>query len=611
MNEPDPPPAAFRRNLLLAGALLGLAAVAAYHGTFAVPFLFDDKTAITDNPTIRQLWPLTPALSPPNDGSGVTGRPLVNLSLALNHALSGEAVWSYHALNLLIHLGAGLALFGLVRRILRQPAVPERLRADALPVGFTVAALWLVHPLLTESVTSIIQRTESLMGLCYLFTLYGFIRGVQSVRPAGWLGLSVATCLLGMTAKEVMVSAPLVVFLADRTFVAGTFREAWRQRWRYYLGLAGTWLALGWLVLHAGGSRGEAAGFGLGVTPWTYALTQCQAILLYLKLSVWPHPLVFDYGTDVVRHLGDVWWQAVLLLLLLVGTGWALVRRPITGFLGACFFLILAPSSSVVPLVSQTMAEHRMYLPLAAVLTLGVTAAYARTGRAALGAALVVVAGFAALSIERNRDYRSELALWTDTVAKVPGSARAHLDLSEILINAGQPAAALIHAAEAVRLHPNSAEAQNNVGIALMQLGRTADAIGYCREALRLRPDYAKAHSNLGIALLKSGQLPAAITEFEVALRLEPGLSDTPVLRRNLGIALLKSGRLPEAIAQFEAVLQADPNSVEAHYSLALALGLSDRVAEAAEHLEAVLRLKPDHAAARAALDALPADRRP
>jgi hypothetical protein len=135
VNEPAPSPAASRRNLLLAGALLGLAAVAAYHGTFAVPFLFDDRTAIMDNPTIRQLWPLTPALSPPNDGSGVTGRPLVNLSLALNHALSGKAVWSYHALNLLIHLGAGLALFGLVRRILCQPAVPERLRADALPLA--------------------------------------------------------------------------------------------------------------------------------------------------------------------------------------------------------------------------------------------------------------------------------------------------------------------------------------------------------------------------------------------------------------------------------------------------------------------------------------------
>jgi len=610
VNAPVPPPAASRRNLLLAGALLGLAAVAAYHGTFSVPFLFDDRTAILDNPTIRQLWPLTSALSPPNDGSGVTGRPLVNLSLALNHALSGEAVWSYHALNLLIHLGTGLALFGLVRRTLRQPAVPERLRADALPVGFTVAALWLVHPLLTESVTSIIQRTESLMGLFYLLTLYGFIRGVQSARPSGWLGLSVAACLLGMTAKEVMVSAPLVVFLADRTFVAGTFRAAWRQRWRYYLGLAGTWLVLGWLVLHAGGSRGTAAGFGLGVTPWTYALTQCQAILLYLKLSVWPHPLVFDYGTDVVRHLGDVWWQAGLLLLLLGVTGWALVRRPLGGFLGACCFLILAPSSSVVPLVTQTMAEHRMYLPLAAVLTLGVTAAYARAGRAALGAALVLAAGFAVLTIRRNQDYRSELALWTDTVAKAPGNARAQLNLSEILINAGQPAAALDHAAEAVRLHPTSAEAQNNVGIALVQLGRPADASGYCREAFRLRPNYAKAHSNLGIALLKSGQLPEAITEFEAALRLDPGSPDTLTLRHNLGIALLASHRLPEAIAQFEAVLQANPDSVETHYYLALALGLSDRLTEAAEHLEAVLRLKPDHADARAALEALPIDRR-
>lgn len=610
MKAPAPRPAASRRNLLLAGGLLVLAAVAAYHGTFAVPFLFDDKTAITDNPTIRQLWPLTTALSPPNDGSGVTGRPLVNLSLALNHALSGEAVWSYHALNLLIHLGAGLALFGLVRRTLGQPAVPERLRADALPIGFTVAVLWLVHPLLTESVTSIIQRTESLMGLCYLLTLYSFIRGIQSARPAGWLALSVATCLLGMTAKEVMVTAPVIVLLFDRTFASGTFREAWRQRWRYYLALAGTWLVLGWLVLHAGGSRGEAAGFGLGVTPWTYALTQCQAILLYLKLSLWPHPLVFDYGTEVVRHLADVLGQAVLLLLLLVGTGWALVRRPLGGFLGAWFFLILAPSSSVVPLVSQTMAEHRMYLPLAAVLALGVTAAYARLGRAALGAALVLAAGFAVLTIQRNQDYRSELALWTDTVAKAPGNARAHLNLSEVLINAGEPADALVHAAEAVRLHPTSAEAQNNVGIALMQLGRPEDAIGYCREALRLRPTYVKAHSNLGIALLKSGQLPAAIMEFEEAIRLEPGSADTPALRRNLGIALLKSGRLPEAIAQFESVLEADPGSVEVHYSLALALGISERLDEAAEHLETVLRLQPDHADARAALEALPIDRR-
>ena len=595
--KPAPAPTAnpgevSRRNLLLAGGLLVLATVIAYHNTFAAPFIFDDKLAIVDNPTIRQLWPLTEVLSPPANGSGATGRPLVNFSFALNHAISGQAVWSYHALNLLVHIGAGLALFGFVRRTLLLPRLPERLRAASLPLSLAVAGLWLVHPLLTESVTSLVQRTESLMGLFYLLTLYGFIRG-------WWIG-SVLACLAGMACKEVMVTAPLVVLLYDRTFVAGTFREAWRQRWRYYLGLAGTWLLLGALVWSAGGHRGGGAGFGLGATTWTYLLTQCRAIVLYLKLSVWPHPLVLDYGTGLVGSLPEVLPQALLLLALLTGALWAGVRRPAAGFPALCFFLILAPSSSVLPLVGQTMAEHRMYLSLAAVLTLAVVATYAILGRAAWVVLGLVAIGLGALTVDRNRDYRTDAGIWEDVVRKQPGNFRGHYNLgTELAKEPGRQPEAIAHYEEALRLMPDYAEAHFNLGTDLAKFpGRLPEAIAHHGEALRLKPDYAEAHNNLANELAATpGRLPEALAHYEAALRLKPDYAEA---HNNFAVQLAAiPGRQQEAMAHYAEALRLKPDFAEAHHNLAMELAKDPgRLPQAIAHYEAALRLKPDYAEA-------------
>ena len=233
--------------ILFAGGLLACVALVAYQNSFSVPLIFDDLPAIRDNPTIRQLGS---ALSPPH-GSGlpVDGRPVVNLTLAINYAFGGLEVRGYHLVNLAIHLAAALVLFGIVRRTLRQPAWRQRYQDAALPLAFMSAALWAVHPLQTEAVTYVVQRAESLMGLLYLLTLYGFIRSADPGASRGWPILAIASCGLGMASKEVMVSAPLMVLLYDRTFVAGSFREAWRQRRGLYAGLAASWLLLGWLVL--------------------------------------------------------------------------------------------------------------------------------------------------------------------------------------------------------------------------------------------------------------------------------------------------------------------------------------------------------------------------
>ena len=128
-----------RRSWTLpAGGLIVAAVIAAYGNSLAGPFIYDDVKAIVENPTIRRLWPLGPVLSPPGEGQTVSGRPLLNLTLALNYALSGLDVWSYHAANLAIHLAAALLLFGVLRRTFCLPALAGRL---GLPSGATGLAL--------------------------------------------------------------------------------------------------------------------------------------------------------------------------------------------------------------------------------------------------------------------------------------------------------------------------------------------------------------------------------------------------------------------------------------------------------------------------------------
>lgn len=626
-----------RRAIALAGACIALAALAAYWNSLSVPFLFDDSSMIVENPTIRHLSDLGRVLAPPNTGSGVTGRPLINLSLAVNYALGGLAVGGYHATNLCVHVLAALALFGLVRRTLLFP-VMARFSGDALPVAIAVALVWTLHPLLTESVTCVAQRTELFLGLFYLLTLYCFVRGAQSAAPAAWYALAVASCALGMASKEVMVTAPVMVLLYDRTFVAGTFRKAWASRARLYAALAGTWIVLGYLLAGTGGSRGTSAGFGLGVTWWSYALKQCEALVRYLGLSLWPSPLIVDYGNAVTTDPFQVWPQALLLALLAAGTLVALWRRPVLGFLGAWFFVIISPSSSVVPLVTQTVAEHRMYLPLIAIAAAAVGGLYVLAGRRALAGFVALAVVLGVLTARRNRDYRSDLSIWSDTVAHCPDNARARVNYGNALKKAGEIHAAVAEYSRALELKGDYPEAWSDVGAAYIDLGRPAEAVAVCETALALKPEFAEAENNLATALARTGQTGAAIEHFRAALRIKPDFAeahsnfgsallqarrpseaieeyeealrtgaDNARVHNNLGIALLMASRVGEAEEEFKAAARLDPSFADPHYNLATALANAGRIDEAIAECESALRLKPDFAAAQAGLERLQA----
>jgi tetratricopeptide (TPR) repeat protein len=609
-------------RVLAAGAAIAAAAVAAYANTLSNPFVFLDIPAIVDNPTIRHLMPLWRVLSPPSAG-GVTvgGRPIVNLSLALNYAISGTHPWSYHAANLLIHVLASLFLFGAVRRTLERmnAAPPGREGADSGAVSFAFAAalLWSLHPLQTESVSYVIQRAESLMGLFYLLTLYCFIRYARGGEAcAAWAALSVLCCLLGMATKEVMVSAPLIILLYDRTLVSGTFRSAWARHGRIHAALFASWLLLAALVAGTGGNRGGTSGFGLGLPWWQYVLTQFPAIARYLRLAFLPLGLDFFYPVQWIHSAARAVPAACLVCALAGASVAGLWRRSWWGLSGFWFFAILAPTS-LVPGMTQTIAEHRMYLALAPVAILSVAGIRWAFGRffagtvpgwksragAAAACACAVFAAVLGLATERrNRAYGSEIVLWGDTAAKSADSPYVQNNFGVALAAANRNSEAVGRFKDAVTLAPGYAEAHNNLALALTQCGRLPEAIEEYARALELRPDYAEAEANLGVALSDSGRPAEALAHFQRSVRLAPDYAEA---HNDLAAALAQGGRLTEAIGEYESVLRLKPGSAEVHYNLGDALLAAGRQADAIAQYREAIRLKPDYVDARSNLGAM------
>jgi len=531
--------------------VLGVVLWWVYGRAMGSPLVFDDAPSVEQNPSLVRLWPLLGAdgqpgpLNPPKD-LPTSGRPLVNLSLALNYHFGGLNPAGYHAFNLAVHLLAAMLLGLIVQRLLRLECFGGRFAGASGPLAFLAALLWAVHPLNTETVVYITQRTELMVGLFYLATLYGSLRYWGAASAAGrrtWLILTTLACLAGMACKEVMVTAPLLVLLFQRTFATGSFRQALRKSWPLYAGLAGSWLLL--LALNIDRPRGASAGFHLEVTPLAWWCTQAQVLWRYLKLVVWPWPLSIHYPL-VYLTFASAWPWLLATALLAIGVLILLWRRQPAGYVGAWVLLILSPTFFV-PIVTEVMAERRMYLPLAALITLAVAGGYwavqwtwtkvavpravPRTkerwrvvdGRilAVVGsAALTLALACCLLDIHRLAAYHDALALWEDTAATQPNDSVAHELLGDALFSAGQPSEAIQQLQKAIELQPASAVLHQKLGVALVKSDHLAEAIKPFEEALRLDPNNTENYKNLATAYGQMHRSADAISTAEKAIAL-------------------------------------------------------------------------------------------
>jgi len=581
-----PPPERVWWRLLVIVA----AGVLVYWNSLGNPFVFDDNVTLVDNPQIRSLANIFIT----DKGSALTGRPVVSLTFALNYAMDGLAVTGYRIVNIGLHVLCGLLLFGVVRRTLNLPTSPKPLPTSPKPppaspkpegrrraspasgLAIATALLWVVHPLNSEVVDYLTQRTEALMALCYMLTLYASLRGLDGRRAGEWQVLAVIACATGMLCKETMVTSPLMVALFDRVFIFESISHALRTRWRLYAGLAATWIVLAVNVATA--SREASGGFATThVSAWSYLLNQAAIVTHYLKLVVWPQALVAYYGWSLPATLADVWPYALFVSLLCAASAAALWRWPRVAYLPLWFFVTLAPTSSFFPIAAEVGADRRMYLPLMGLVALAVFGAAFmldrwrataperrdRAPQAALAGAVLVCVAAVALggrTIARNRDYSAELRLSQTTLDHWP-----------------------------------SAVAHDMVGLSLAKLNRREDAMVELRQAVA---DYAPARYDLGVQLYSLGRYAEAVDELRRFVALEPHLFTTSAACTLIGGSLERLDRPSEAIEAYRQAVTGQHPDTQAHGMLADLLLDAQRYDEAITHYRAYLAENPSRTAA-------------
>jgi protein O-mannosyl-transferase len=430
------------RHYWLAALVLTAVSLLAFSNSFSTGLALDNQLLITGDPRIRAAsdhnlsqtfqhtfwWP--------NGEAGIY-RPFTTLSFLFNYAIlgNGAAPAGYHWINFLLHAVNVLLVFGLSLRLFNR--IPGR----AFPLALSTAALWAVHPVLTESVTNIVGRADLLAGMAVLAGFWMYLKSTDSAgfSHLGWLAGLAAATTAGVFSKESAVVLPGVIVLYELAF---HFPEARARLRSMILGCAATILPIGVMLLQREVvlSASPPAEFPFvdnpiaGTSFWVGRLTAIKVLAYYLWLAIWPVKLSADYSySEIPLARGSFadWtaWIAVAIGVCAVALLW---KRSRLAFFFACFgFLNLLPASNLLFPIGTIMAERLLYLPLVgwlACLALAINSAARRFDQARLTSVVVglIAAGFAIRTWVRNNDWKDDLTMATASVQSSPGTFKVH-----------------------------------------------------------------------------------------------------------------------------------------------------------------------------------------
>lgn len=569
---------------LLFGIILTLVLVSSLPGLRA-PFIFDDGLGIVENPSVFSLSPSRLLFGSPVDSTPY-GRPIVVTSLSLNRLVTGASPFGFRLFNVVLHAANAMVLFLLLESLLAHQrwSRPHRYAMAAI-----VAGTWAVHPLTTNVSLYIVQRAEGLFAFCYLLVLYFAAQHLAQDRtheiagaeeapepipatPVNWKGCAVVACAAGMLCKESMVTAPLAVYLMDAGIYSRSLRKPFQSDFRWYIQLASTWILLAFVMWTW--PRSQSVGTGGGFSGFHYLKLQCEIIPGYFAKTFLPLPLHIDYWFYQNTNMQN-WIGGAVLLTLALGTAVVLLYRGrLIGFLAVLFFLILAPTSSFVPVYSMTGAEYRMYMPLAcllAVLLLGFhsLSKLVWSGKPAMALTTVVCALLMAYFSTRTFSRAGQLAnprvVWQQVLDSFPDSPRALNELARFDRQDGKIDQAKARHRRAIELYPQHADAYFELGLLEAESGNLEEAQTLLKRSVELWPYNALALSNLAIVYASQKQMEKAESTFSSAIKLAPHL---PEPHFNYAIFLLQQSKWNEGAAELQKVLAIAPGHERARAAL-------------------------------------------
>jgi protein O-mannosyl-transferase len=616
--------------------LLALAAItiAVYAPVRHYDFVsIDDPLYVSENPIVARGLSTDGVLWALSTGHAANWHPVTWLSHMADVQMFGMVPGRHHVTSVALHVLNTLLLFFLLARLTRRTGASA-----------CVAALFGVHPLHVESVAWVAERKDVLSTLFWFLALWAYVaftqasgsgasaasdgttsssasRGASRVRRVVSYSLMIICYALGLMAKPMLVTLPIVLLLLDwwplgrwtpgrtgdpdaRPAIRGLpsallgARKPAGYIWPLLaekLPLVAAAAASGLITLLVQ-QRGGAVS-NLAIVPLGHRVANAVISLgTYAMKAVWPGELsvFYRYPRSIpiiplvasAAFLVSVTWLAIVLAR----------RRPYV-LVGWLWYLIaLLPVIGLVQIGRQAMADRYTYVPLIGLFLIAVWGAWDLLARWPVRrvilpvAASVVIACYAVMARAQVGCWANSEALWQHARNVDPANYYAHNALGALASDAGRLSEAIGYFSETIRLAPDYPEAYNNLGLMYAREGRAADAAVQYRKAIELNPSLAAAHDNLGVALVALGRTGEAIPEYEAAIRLDPGAA---LFRSNLGAALYGQGRAADAIAPFNEALRLDPAHAPAHTGLALALTALGRLAEGVPHFAEAVRLQP------------------
>jgi protein O-mannosyl-transferase len=576
----------WQRDWLWGALLIGLVLLA-YARMRHAEFIWDDEAHLTQNPCIvgplglKEIWTSARAVY----------YPLVLTTFWIVHKFVGLSPTPYHVVNVLMHTGAALLLW----RVLRELGVRG---------AWLGSALWALHPVMVQSVAWVTELKNTQSCLFYLLSILCFLKADAQERgePVRWwrFGWALLFFVMAITSKPSTVMLPAVLALC-----LWWRKRAWRGRNIATLipFLVISAVASAWTVweqkFHSGAIGAE----------WTHTwperlIIASRALWFYLAKLVWPDSLTFIYprwridASQPLAYLPVLAAAGALAILWLNRNG---RLRPL--FFAAAYFVI-----SLFPVLGffdvyffrySFVSDHFQYLASMGPLALaaaGITKALVPVQRVSslrlvVCGTLLFALGF--LTWRRSAVYRDGVTLYRDTLKKSPDCWMAHYNLAIALRGEGESEQAVAHYQQAMALRPEYAEAHYNLARILVETGEFEDAIAHYEKALTINSADAEAYNNLGSTLLQIGRVDEAIVRYQKALAIRPDYADASC---NLASALLQKGDTDGAMAYYLSGLALSPNQATAQYNVANVLLQKGRTDEAITHYEKTLELRPDNA---------------
>ncbi len=513
------------------------------------------------------------------------------------------------------------------------------------PMALWVALFFVAHPIQTQAVTYIVQRYTSMAAMFFLASLLSYIQGrklqlnIEGLREnrkggddspktdVGKKGLfafsfkipfyfaaCVLSSVLAFLSKENAVTLPGIILLVEY-FLFDRSWQGWKKKliWLVPLGVFLAFLAL-YFLSASRGLKFENLLEDVSILTretrtvdrWSYCCTQFNVLVEYIRLLFFPLSQNVDHMYPLKSGFFDgLTPLAFGSIMSIISVGiWNIKKRPAVSFGVFWFFITLSIESSIFP-ISDTMFEHRLYLPVFGFAISVVYVVFQIFSHKSAWANLFLAAAIVTLGVGtylRNNVWQDPLSLWKDSVRKNPGNHRAHSNLGAELNDVGHLDLAIREYSKALEIKPDFADANNNLGSALIRQGQTEEAIQCLSKALKKNPRFVGALNNMGVALAQKGDLNSAIRYFKKALRIKPFYAEA---HNGLGNTLAQQGHFEEAMSAWTKAAKTNPAYAQPRYNMGVVFEKKGDFGNAEKCFSEAISINPNYAQAYSKLGAI------